>query len=112
MKISSDKLSGYGKLTFDGRLDASSSKEAELALDNAMADGSSKLLIDMSRMDYVSSAGLRILLVAAKKMRQRKGAIAVFGLSDSVKEVFEISGFSAIIPIRGTEPEAASTLGA
>ncbi|MEO8329077.1 MAG: STAS domain-containing protein, partial [Candidatus Nanopelagicales bacterium] len=57
-------------------------------------------------LDYISSAGLRVLLGAAKKLRASGGTLGMFGLNQSVREVFDISGFSAILSVYPSEAEA------
>jgi len=63
----------------------------------------------MSRLEYISSAGLRVLLVMAKKVQQAKGKVALFGLSPNVREVFSVSGFDTIFSI---QPDSAAALAA
>lgn len=89
-----------------GNLDSITSAEAQQALDAILAGGVRKMAIDFSALDYVSSAGLRVMLGVAKQLRASGGALRTFGLNDSVKEVFDISGFSAILPVFPSEGEA------
>ncbi|MEO5588737.1 MAG: STAS domain-containing protein [Gemmatimonadaceae bacterium] len=88
-----------------GSLDSTTSPEAQKALDSVLA-GTSKVALDFSELDYISSAGLRVLLGAAKKLRASGGKLGMFGLNQSVREVFEISGFSAILAVYPSEAEA------
>jgi anti-anti-sigma factor len=88
-----------------GSLDSTTAPEAQKAVDAAVA-GSSKVALDFSALDYISSAGLRVLLGAAKKLRSSGGALRLFGLNNSVREVFEISGFSTILAVYPSEAEA------
>ena len=64
-----------------------------------IAGGEIRFIIDFEALDYISSAGLRSILVIAKKLKAQDGQILLCSLKDAVKEVFEISGFSSIIPI-------------
>jgi anti-anti-sigma factor len=64
-----------------------------------MAEGEKDFVIDLGELDYISSAGLRVILATAKRLKEKEGKILLASLQDMVKEVFEISGFSAIIPI-------------
>ena len=57
---------------------------------------------DLGALDYLSSAGLRVLLSAAKEMRRRDGKIVLCALTQFVKEIFEVSGFEALIPIEAS----------
>lgn len=93
-------------VAFAGNLDSNTSPVAQQTLDGVLAGGAKKLVIDFAALDYISSAGLRVLLGAAKKLQGSGGALRLFGLNDTVREVFEISGFSKILTVRGTEGEA------
>ena len=88
-----------------GSLDSTTSPEAQKSL-TAMLAGAKKVALDFSQLDYISSAGLRVLLGAAKQLRASGGKLGMFGLNQSVREVFEISGFSTILPIYKSEAEA------
>lgn len=74
-----------------------------------LSGGTPHLAIDLSQLDYISSAGLRVLLVVAKKVQQAKGKVVLFGLGPNVREVFSISGFDKIFAIRD---DAAAALAA
>ena len=88
-----------------GSLDSTTSPEAQKSL-TAMLAGAKKVALDFSELDYISSAGLRVLLGAAKQLRASGGKLGMFGLNQSVREVFEISGFSTILSIYQSEAEA------
>jgi anti-anti-sigma factor len=92
-----------------GSLDSTTAPEAQKSLDAVVA-GAKKVVLDFSSLDYISSAGLRVLLGAAKKLRGSGGTLGMFGLNQSVREVFEISGFSSILAIYQSEAEALSAM--
>ena len=92
-----------------GRLDSSTSPQAEENLTRALASGKPHLATDLSQLEYISSAGLRVLLVVAKKLQQVQGKVVLFGLGANVREVFAISGFDRIFAI---EPDEAAALAA
>jgi anti-anti-sigma factor len=79
---------------------------AQQTLDGILAGGAQKVVVDFTALDYVSSAGLRVLLGAAKKLQGAGKGLRLFGLNETVREVFEISGFSKILTVRGSEAEA------
>lgn len=106
MKVIVEDCGGCSKLKFQGRLDATSSAEADSAFSGLIDAGSARIFVDMSELDYISSAGLRVLLVAAKRVQQKGGRIALFGLSENVKDVFEISGFASVFKIGSGEADA------
>ena len=88
-----------------GSLDSTTSPEAQKSL-TAMLAGAKKVALDFTELDYISSAGLRVLLGAAKQLRASGGKLGMFGLNQSVREVFEISGFATILSIYKSEAEA------
>ena len=92
-----------------GRLDSGAARSAEDGFTAALAGDAPHLAVDLTKLDYISSAGLRVLLVVAKKVQQAKGKVALFGLSPNVREVFSVSGFDTIFSI---QPDAAAALAA
>jgi anti-anti-sigma factor len=99
--IIASEMDGVFVLIPNGRLDTNNHAEAEgLVLGHAVT-GSEKVVFDFSKTDYISSAGLRVVLVAAKKVRGG-GAIALCNANEQVGEVLEISGFLDIIQHYGS----------
>ena len=94
-----NKISDGEKLTvaITGRLDTNSSPKLEAELRHSV-DGVTELVFDFSEVEYISSAGLRVLL-AAQKVMNRKGSMKLVGVSDEIQEVFEITGFSVFLTI-------------
>jgi len=93
-----------------GHLDSNTSPEAQTALDAVLAGGGRKVVIDFQALDYISSAGLRVLLGTAKQLKQAGGALRLFGLNETVQEVFQISGFATILAVVDTEANALNGL--
>ena len=96
------KITIEGDITIiavEGSLDTNTSKEAGDQLTKLVDEGKLKLLIDLTNLDYISSSGLRILLVTSKKLKSQKGEMRICGLNETVKEVFEISGFTMIFNV-------------
>lgn len=89
-----------------GSLDSITSPQAKPALDAVGGSATRKVAVDFSALDYVSSAGLRVLLGLAKQQNSKGGALRTFGLNHSVREVFEISGFATILKPFATESDA------
>jgi anti-sigma B factor antagonist/stage II sporulation protein AA (anti-sigma F factor antagonist) len=94
----------------NGRLDTSAAPAFERDMVTATQSDSVSLLIDLRELVYVSSAGLRVILMAAKRVRAKGGRIALCGLQPQVAEVFEISGFGAIVPIHADRESALAAL--
>ena len=92
-----------------GRLDAATGPalEAELA---AATGGGARLLLDFSELVYISSAGLRVVLLAAKKVKASNGRLALCSLNPQIAEVFKISGFDVIIDIHPSPDSALARL--
>jgi len=92
----------------NGRIDFAGAQVLEGALAPALAqDGPVRgIVIDLAGVDYISSVGLRVLMVAAKAMRARKASIAVASLQPVVAEIFEISRFHHVVDVRGSVRDA------
>ena len=99
MEISRTEENGIVIVAIKGRLDAESASEAEKFIMDILAADKSKLIFDLSDLDYLSSGGLRVVLAASKKTRQKDGRLVLCGLNEYVKEIFEVSGFNSIVPI-------------
>jgi anti-sigma B factor antagonist len=104
LNITTRKQNDLTIVAFAGSLDSATAPQAQQALDGILAGGGRKIVVDFSGLDYISSAGLRVLLGTAK--RAGAGALRLFGLNETVREVFQISGFSTILPVFATEAEA------
>lgn len=85
-------------LKLEGRLDTTSSPEIDSFVRSSL-DGVKELCFDMNDLDYISSAGLRVLMTAQKIMN-RQGKMIVTGCSEEILEIFDITGFSDIMTIR------------
>jgi anti-anti-sigma factor len=109
MQISSRTSNDVHIVAIAGSLDSTTAPEAQKSLDGVLA-GAKKVVMDFSGLDYISSAGLRILLGVAKKLRASGGTLRMFGLNQSVREVFEISGFSAILSVYPSEADALAAM--
>ena len=94
-----NKLPEGEKLTvsISGRLDTSTAPELENEL-KASYDGVKELVLDLSTLEYISSAGLRVLLSAQKTM-SKQGSMTVKGANPDIMEIFEVTGFSDILNI-------------
>jgi anti-sigma B factor antagonist len=92
-------------IALGGRLDSNTSPELEQLICPRL-ESTASVIVDMSRLDYVSSAGLRVLLKAAKIARSTDHKLALAGLTPQVQEVFDISGFTAIFTIYDSRQKA------
>jgi anti-sigma B factor antagonist len=106
MQISVKPKDDFQIIHIEGHLDTNTAPDAEAAINKILDDGGKKLLIDFADVAYVSSAGLRVLLATAKKLKIVGGDMRLCGLNPTVQEVFDISGLSTIFSIFGNDSEA------
>lgn len=97
MKINKTQIGTGLTVALEGRLDTMTTPELEAAL--GALDGVTTLVIDMAKLNYISSAGLRALLNAQKKMAM-DGGMTVTNVNDELMEIFEITGFDDILSIK------------
>ena len=105
MEISKEQVMNSTIVSLKGRLDATTATALEQTFDEFIKNGQTKVLVECIELEYISSAGLRVLLAGAKLFKKASGEIALAGLSPNVKQVFEISGFTSIFPIYATREE-------
>lgn len=110
MDITETTLGGVTVAALKGRLDTATAPAAETKL-VGLLDGAAKVVCDLSEVHYVSSAGLRVLLKAAKQAKASGGAFAIASPQAPVREVLEISGFDKILALYATRAEAVAGLG-
>jgi len=106
MDITTRTQNGVALVALAGKLDSNTSPQAQQALDAILASGAKQMVVDFTALDYISSAGLRVLLGTAKRLSGAGGALRLFGLNETVREVFDISGFSTILAVSATEADA------
>ena len=97
MKITKNLNGTALNIALEGRLDTTTAPELEQALKGNM-DAATALMLDCAKLDYISSAGLRVLLSAHKAM-SKKGGMKVVNANEMVKEVFDVTGFADILDI-------------
>ncbi|UCF92467.1 MAG: STAS domain-containing protein [Desulfobacterales bacterium] len=106
MEIIEEKQNAVNIFKLNGRLDSNTSQGFEKKIFQAITDGSKSLVIDFKNLDYISSAGLRVILKATKAIKREEGQIMLCDMQDYVKEVFEIAGFDSFLPIVPTMEDA------
>ena len=89
-----------------GRLDASGARPMEAELATRITAGQVHLVVDLTQVRYISSNGLRVLLVALKNAQKQNGALALCGLSPRLMEIFEMAGFDRVFQIFETREQA------
>lgn len=93
-----------------GRIDNDTSPEFQARLLASLTTAAAAVLIDFSRVEYISSAGLRALMMGSRQAKAVKGRLAVAALGPVVKEIFEISRFSLVVQVYETAAEALAAL--
>lgn len=99
MKITNQKPD-YGHLiSVEGRIDTTNYNEFENAVNEIFNENVEQIYLDCSGLNYISSSGLRIFLTVQKKMMGKGGKFKLYAMQPSIKEIFDISGFSSIFSI-------------
>ena len=97
-------------LSPEGRIDGSNSADFQSAVMERIDAGNESILLDFSGISYISSAGLRAVLILAKKLNQSRGKFALCAMQPSVHSVFEVSGFVQIISVHAGRDDALAAM--
>src|SRR5512144_3149895 len=106
MEIKEEKQGDVTIIVLRGRLDANTSPALETRIQALLDQGECRLVFDFCQLTYISSLGLRVLIVAAKNLQKINGKIALASLADNIHEIFKIFGVTGAIPIYTTRAEA------
>jgi anti-sigma B factor antagonist len=98
MQIAIDERGQVTILTVDGSLDSLTAQELEVQVKKMIEEGRVSLVMDLSGVDYSSSAGLKVLLAARKLSRQMNGDLRLANVQDSVEKIFRMAGLFGVIP--------------
>lgn len=110
MSLSSEKIGEVQVVSVAGQVNSANASEVEAGLLAAIGKDERRCVLDMSQLDYISSAGLRVVLMLAKRLKQNSGQLILCGLQPNVTEVFEISGFLSILTVVPDRATALSKL--
>ncbi|MGH7825123.1 MAG: STAS domain-containing protein [Candidatus Binatia bacterium] len=110
MEISQDRKADVVTLALSGKLDATTAKTFEDRILGVINSGAQRLVVDLAQLEYVSSSGLRVFLLAAKRVQATEGKIVLCSLKDNIRQVFDLAGFSSILSIYGSRDEAIKNL--
>jgi anti-sigma B factor antagonist len=99
MDINFSSQGNWMIVSIEGRMDTVSAPEFDKVVQQRILEGSNRLIVDFSKLDYISSAGLRSILMAGKSSKSKGGELACCGVKGVVKKVFEVSGFHKILPV-------------
>ena len=98
MSLNIEKKAGEAVILLKGRLDTTTAPELEKYLEKELQN-MTEIVLDMEELEYISSAGLRVLLMAQKAMNQKNGTLKLIHVNEMIQEVFEITGFTDILTI-------------
>lgn len=110
MRITVKAIDDVQLLAISGKLDTHTSQEAQDVLTGLINDGARTVVIDLADLDYISSVGFRVFLIAAKQLKRDDGVLRIYGISGNVKEVFDISGFATVFDIFDNQAAALADL--
>ena len=108
MDLSEERLDQVTALSVKGRIDSTTAAQFGQRLDAVVAAPSGRLVVDLRDLDYISSAGFRVLLVAAKRADETGSRLVLCGLSSKVRQLFDVGGFLDLFSITATRDEAIS----
>jgi len=106
MQITTNEVAGVTFVNLVGELKSTTSGEVMDALVGLVQNGENKLLLDIKEVSFISSAGLRSILVAAKLLKNSSGQMNICNANESVKKVLETSGFTSLVSHYSDEEEA------
>ena len=110
MEMKTEREGGALIALAEGRVDSTNARDFEDAMNAAIGEGESIVILDLTDLSYISSAGLRAVLLIGKVLWKRDAQLALCSLSAPIKEVFEISGFDKILPIHDSRAAALAAL--
>jgi anti-sigma B factor antagonist/stage II sporulation protein AA (anti-sigma F factor antagonist) len=110
MQIDHSEHDGVAVVAPRGRIDTTTSGSLEDAIRQVVDGGARNLVVDLSAVEYISSAGLRVFLVLAKRMRDLHGKLVLSGLTEPVRQVFHLAGFMPLFRVEATRESALASI--
>lgn len=110
MEIAERIIADVCIVSISGRIDTITSKDLEAKLNEAIEKRKEKIIINLAKVDYISSVGLRVLLAALKKLKPNHGSLSLVSLQPFVQNVFKITGLDKVFQIFPTEEAAFQSL--
>jgi len=102
MEIAQETREGIQVFQVQGKIDASTADSFEESLIRSIDEGNTRLVVDMAEVDYISSVGLRVFLLDAKKLKPLDGKIVLAAMQGPIRKVFTMAAFDRILPIADT----------
>lgn len=106
LQIEEDEKNGRMILRLKGRLDATSAPQLDVRIKDAREEGIKYFVIDFKEVDYLSSAGMRLLLAYTKRLANENGFLHLFGMHKEILEIIKMGGFEEILRIFADEQQA------
>ena len=106
MQIREEKQNEIHVFIIEGRLDSNTAPTFEQKVDEVIATGVKWMIIDFKNLEYVSSAGLRVIFKTTTDLKRLEGKLVLCSMADYVKEVFEVSGFDSFLSIMSSRDDA------
>ena len=110
MEIFQENTNGVEIFSVKGSLDSNTSTELETRIYAALGNGQRKLILNLEDLDYISSAGIRVMLKTTKDLKRMEGNIVLCTLQDYVREVFDIAGFDGYLNIENNLETAMNSI--
>ena len=110
LELQADQIEGVLMISVVGRIDGMNAQEFHENLDKEISDSDSPVVLDLEKLSYISSAGLRSILLVAKTLQGRKTRFMLCSLPGSIKEIFEIAGFDKIINVVESRSDAVAAI--
>ena len=110
MQIAEARRDGVVAVVPAGRIDTTTAPTLEGHLNALLAGGARRLVVDFSRVDYISSAGLRVMLLVARRMKESNGRLALCAFTEPVRQVFQLAGFLPLFTVCESQDTAMGQL--
>lgn len=110
MQIAEARRDGVVAVVPDGRIDTTTAPMLEGHLNALLTGGARRIVVDFSRVDYISSAGLRVMLLAARRMKESNGRLALCAFPEPVRQVFQLAGFLPLFTVCESQDAAMGAL--
>jgi anti-anti-sigma factor len=109
MEIAEARERGAVIVAPTGRIDSTTSDRLERHLTQLLGAGERRIVVDFARVEYISSAGLRVMLALAKRMKDARGAVALCAMGEPVRQVFDLAGFLPLFAVDGSARRSITT---
>jgi len=110
MELREEQVGDVRVVELKGRVDSTTAPALGASLNATLGTAAARLVVDLRHVDYISSAGFRVLLIAAKRAEETGARLALCGLSGKVRQLFELGGFLDLVPIAASREDALTAM--